>query len=401
MRFYRNIFKRASRVLLLILPLSLLACSTSEMVRTTQIIATGDTTSAMNLVRQKAVRYALNPKALEWDIKVFKKRLNAFHDAVDKVWGRQDRKESTPQRYVKYTGDYKSRAMVDFDAGQVTVETVDQKTPSQSLISAVTATVLAPADPRSVDLWSASEITLGKEPFLYGEVKDFEGQDMRWEWRAKRFAQTLVARGVATRTTQAEGDTVTVRSVSFPLVRDHLEVRAAKYASVIRTHAKAYKVSENLVYAIIKTESDFNPFAVSSAPAFGLMQIVPSTAGADVTQFLTGQPGQPSKELLFQADKNIRYGTAYLHLLDSRHLQAIRSPTAREYCMIASYNGGSGMVLNSFDRDRSRAAARINAMSPGQVYAHLRTQLPANETRRYLEKVVTARKQFTGVGRIQ
>jgi len=382
----------------LALCLALVACSVSDTIRTARIIATGDVAGAQVMAAEKATRYALNPKALAWDLAAFKRRLESFRKAVDDVWGKEERQEPTPRRYVKYSGDYKSRALVDFDAGRVTVETVDAKTPLVSLKKAVIATLLAPADPRAVDLYSASEITLGDEPFLLGEVKDFEGQDIRWEWRAERFAQTLLDRGADTRTVTLPQGPTTAHAVSFDLVRDHLHVRAAKYAGTIRERATRFSVSENLIYAVMKTESDFNPFAVSSAPAFGLMQIVPSSAGAEVTKFLTGKAGKPSKELLFEPENNVLYGTAYLHLLDTRHLSAITDPIAREYCTIAAYNGGSGAVLRSFDRDRTRAAARINSMPPADVYTHLRTKMPADETRRYLEKVVQAKKQFIGVG---
>ncbi len=386
------------RLPLLLLCLALTACSTSDTLRAARIIATGDVAGAQVMAAEKAARYALNPEALAWDLAAFKRRLDSFRKAVDSVWGKDDREEPTPRRYVKYSGDYKSRAMVDFDAGRVTVETVDDKAPARSLTGAVVATVLAPADPRAVDLYSASDITLGDEPFLLGEVKDFEGQDIRWEWRARRFAETLVARGTSTRTTQTPDGPATVHAVSFELVRDHLHVRAAKYAATVRERAARFEVSENLIYAVMKTESDFNPFAVSAAPAFGLMQIVPSSAGAEVTKFLTGKSGKPSKEFLFEPENNVLYGTAYLHLLETRHLKAVSDPTSREYCAIAAYNGGPGAVLRSFDPDRTRAVARINSLPPGEIYTHLHTKMPAAETRRYLEKVVNAKRDFIGVG---
>lgn len=377
---------------------ALAACSVGDTVRTARIIATGDLAGAQAMAAEKAARYALNPEALVWDVKAFKARLEKFRDAVESVWGDEEREEPSPRRYVKYTGDYKSRALVDFDAGTVTVETVDQTAPLASLKGAVVATVLAPADPRAVDLYSDAEITLGDEPFLYDEVHDFDGKPIRWEWRAARFADALIARGVDERTVARKEGGVTARRVRFDMVRDHLHVRAAKYRAMVRQRARDYAVSENLVYAVMKTESDFNPFAVSSAPAFGLMQIVPRSAGAEVTEFLTGKKGQPSKEYLFEPANNVLYGTAYLHLLDTRHLNRVADPVSREYCIIAAYNGGSGAVLRSFHRDRTAAAERINAMSPGQVYEHLRAKLPYAETRRYLMKVVRAKKLFVGVG---
>jgi membrane-bound lytic murein transglycosylase C len=152
------------RLLLAPLCLLLAACSTGDAVRAARILATGDVAGAQVMAAEKAVRYAANPQALAWDIKAFKNRLESFRKAVDAVWGPKDREEPTPRRYVKYSGDYLSRAMVDFDAGTVTVETVDQKTPQASLEAAVTATVLAPADPRAVDLYSASDITWARSP---------------------------------------------------------------------------------------------------------------------------------------------------------------------------------------------------------------------------------------------
>ena len=155
-----------------------------------------------------------------------------------------------------------------------------------------------------------------------------------------------------------------------------------------------FDVSRNLIFAIMQVESDFNPFAVSSAMAIGLMQVVQKTAGSDVYRLLHGKAGAPTRETLFDPAGNITYGTAYLHLLDTRFLSGITDPVSREYCVIAGYNGGAGSVLRTFDKDRKRAAAAINRRAPGEVYRTLRSGLPHEETKRYLGKVIEAKKHF-------
>ncbi len=137
-----------------------------------------------------------------------------------------------------------------------------------------------------------------------------------------------------------------------------------------------------------------DPFAVSTAPAYGLMQLVPTSGGRDAYTEVKGRDGIPSKEYLFDGNNNIELGTAYLYLLDTRYLKAIRHPVSREYCSIAAYNGGAGNVLRVFAKDREKAVEVINNLSPAVVYERLRQQHSRDETRRYLGKVVTARKEF-------
>ena len=77
-----------------------------------------------------------------------------------------------------------------------------------------------------------------------------------------------------------------------------LERQAAKYLPLAKQHAAAYDLDTGLVLSIMRVESDFNPFAVSHAGAFGLMQVVPSSAGRDVYQFLNNKPGFPTADEL-------------------------------------------------------------------------------------------------------
>ncbi len=382
--------KMTQIVSLIFLLLIISACSRHDATRIARAAITRNPVAAAEaLARDKAIGYASNPQALASDLKKFKQLVDDFIKAIDSVWGDEARTPQ-PKEYVKYTHNYLSRASVDFDTGIITVETVDETVPLASLKTAIVTTLLTPADPRGVDLYSAKPIKLGETPFLFGEVKDNENKDIRWAWRAEKYADHLISTSLKTR----QIDNKPSQFVRFSMVRDHLDIRARKYRQYVEAASKRFNISKNLIYAIMKVESDFNPFAVSSAQALGLMQVVQRTAGSDVYQYLNNQKGMPSRDTLFTPSNNIVYGTAYLHLLDTRFLKGITDPTSREYCTIAGYNGGAGTVLRTFNKDRTKAAHAINAKSPGKVYDILRKDLPYQETRRYLGKVLEAKKHF-------
>ncbi|MDR1243077.1 MAG: transglycosylase SLT domain-containing protein [Deltaproteobacteria bacterium] len=173
---------------------------------------------------------------------------------------------------------------------------------------------------------------------------------------------------------------------------------ASRYRTFVERYSSDYVLPPSLVYAIMRTESSFNPKARSVANALGLMQVVPKTAGGEVHAFLTGKYAIPGRELLFTPEQNIRYGTAYLYLLHNRYFNEVSNHISRELCIIAAYNGGPGAVLRSFGRNREKAIAKINSLSPDQLYNALVRSLPSQETRDYVVKVVEARDKFRHTG---
>ena len=156
-----------TRTLLLCLVLALTSCSRYDAMRIARAAATRNPVSAAeSLARSKAMSYAMNPAALGSDIKQFEQAVKDFIKAVTGVWGKDDVRIPQPKQYVKYTQNYLSRASVDFDAGIVSVDTVDTEQPIQSLRKAIVTTLLTPNDPRAVDLYSATPVKLGDTPFL-------------------------------------------------------------------------------------------------------------------------------------------------------------------------------------------------------------------------------------------
>ena len=172
--------------------------------------------------------------------------------------------------------------------------------------------------------------------------------------------------------------------------------RSHRYHDTVRRFAFRYGLDPALVLAVMQVESSFDPNQISGRSAHGLMQIVPETAGREVRRWL-GEGGEPSAGELLNPEQNIRYGVIYLHLLHSAHLGGIKDPLSREYCAIASYNGGSNMVLRQFGANREEAFDAINAMTAEEVYNKLLESLPAQETRSFVRKVLAARHIYPAV----
>ncbi len=93
----------------------------------------------------------------------------------------------------------------------------------------------------------------------------------------------------------------------------------------VKQIAPKYGIDPNLVLAVIKAESAFNPSAVSGKNAQGLMQLIPATA----ERFGVKDSWDPIQ--------NIKGGTAYLHWL-------LRHFDGKVDLVLAAYNAGEGAV---------------------------------------------------------
>jgi membrane-bound lytic murein transglycosylase C len=309
---------------------------------------------------------------------------------VNKKWGKGNSELPDKKKYVKYTNDYQARTIVDFEKGTVRVETLTTNSPLDTLKQAVATTLLTTADPTKTDIFSSSAPNTEGVPFLYPQVMDHDGKLVQYRWRAERYSNYLVTNKLK----KSKSNGKTVYAVEFDLVAQHEHLRQEKYSDYVIAAAKRYNLEPALIYGIIETESSFNPYAVSPANAYGLMQVVPSTAGKDVYNLVKKKSGQPTKEVLFSPASNIDIGSAYLYILQTRYLVKVTNKTSQEYSMISAYNGGTGNVLKTFDSNRTRAMDKLNQTSVSNVYKKLRYDHPRSESQMYLEKVTKAKKNY-------
>lgn len=318
-----------------------------------------------------------------------------FRQEVEALWGNYE----TPavHEWVEYSDDKRARTEVNLEEGVATIEVLVEEgaDPTESLRSAVEQVALdrGKSADYAVPLPDGSVVQpepLSEKPVLAEQLQSIAGETVTAA-NVVAFAKDVVdqAGALIERVVGGDGQARTKATVSVQLVPDHLKKRAEPYLGLVRTYAQRYGLEVSLVFALMHTESFFNPKARSSAPAFGLMQLVPTSGGRAAYEYVYKESKVMPPAYFYDPKQNIELGCAYLDFVRKAYFDKVTNPQNVEYCIVASYNTGAGNVSRAFTGKTyvKKAIPLINERSPEQLYTHLRKNLPYEETRLYIEKV--------------
>ncbi len=146
-----------------------------------------------------------------------------------------------------------------------------------------------------------------------------------------------------------------------------------EYYEEVKNASDEFGVPEDMILAVIKTESNFIADSQSSAGAKGLMQLMPDTFSWVAMRL--GEPENP--ENICDIVTNIRYGTYYLSFLMER--------LENEETVYAAYNAGYN---------------RIKGWLADERYSHdgkTLYEIPYEETSDYVIKVSKAREKYKNI----
>jgi soluble lytic murein transglycosylase len=139
------------------------------------------------------------------------------------------------------------------------------------------------------------------------------------------------------------------------------KIMLEKYGNAVTKYGYQFNVDGNLIFAVMKAESNFDETAVSDKGAVGLMQILPSTG-----EFISRKLNEEfDRNLLFDYETNIKYGAWYLSYLKGKFDDFI--------CVLAAYNAGEGNV-----------AYWLTKYSDDGIHLN---SIPYKETENYVNKV--------------
>lgn len=151
------------------------------------------------------------------------------------------------------------------------------------------------------------------------------------------------------------------------------KVYPLKYGETVKKICNEYNLDEAFVFAVIKTESNFDENAVSPVGAKGLMQIMPDS----FTWIQTYEDGEVTynEDDLFRPEINIKYGCAILKYFTDRYEDM--------YTAAAAYNAGPGNVDGWLENSEYSLDGKT-------LY-----NIPFAETRNYVKKIKDIQNEYT------
>ena len=370
-----------------------------------------------------------------------------FKEAVEEKW--QNFKSPSKKEYVEYDDDLDSRATVDFEKGEITVEVIVEEEatdpssePTEKVEHTGSKKKLIPQEikkkkmdkePESLKTIvkkskeSDSRKTRSKQrslevnkkiadqklqqkltdiikakgddgkPMLNKQVMDNRGKTVT-STTAKAFASELVAnKPVAIKTYKAkDGKKRTVYTVKVPLKSDHVNIRADRYKQEVLKQSKRFNIDPIIAFAVMETESAFNPKAKSHIPAYGLMQLVPKSGARDAYLYVYKEDKFLDGDYLYQPGNNIELGCAYLSKIRHRYFKTIKDDERAYICAVPAYNTGIGNVAKALvNKPKLKPAGeKANSMSPDRLYETLIRDLEHKEARDYLERVWSRKDKY-------
>ncbi len=312
---------------------------------------------------------------------------------VEEQWA--EYQDSTKKEWVDYNERGDSKSAVDFEKGRIEVEVLiplEEVAPSRKGVASAgdlnkkeqeKLRALAEEKIRAQTKKMLSTKEEHKTEVLKDQVKAKDGAVVT-EKNSDRFVKEQLAPTMVVEekpVVAKDGKPRLKVTVKIDLVPDHLKIRAARYADQIGLYAKKYGLDPALIYAVIHTESEFNPKAKSPAGALGLMQLVPRTAGNEAYKYLYKKDALVTPDYLFDPDNNIMLGSTYLHMLMTRHYGKVKNPDNRRSLSIAAYNCGPGNVRKSVT-----SRYDVDALSNAEVLGLIR-QFTPSETQVYVPRV--------------
>ena len=306
---------------------------------------------------------------------------------VEEKW--EEFKSPSTKEYVEYDENKESRTSIDFEKGTVTIEVLieEDRSTEKDILDIVLATEKLQKAVENIVKTDGED----DKPLLQNQLESPKKEEVTPE-NISEISKELIKEKNITMETDHEGTDGHKRKkymVVIPLKANHLSERAKRYEKIVLKYSKQFDVEPHIVFAIIETESAFNPKAKSHIPAYGLMQLVPKSGARDAYLYVYKKDKYLGKRYLYTPENNIELGCAYIAKIRYVYYKDIIDDEKAYLCAIPAYNTGIGNVSKTLSGTTKLkpAAKAANNMSSKKLYGKLTTELQYKEARDYLTRV--------------
>ena len=237
------------------------------------------------------------------------------------------------------------------------------------------------------------------KPLLENQVENSGGQNITVNNVENKAEDVIEKKEIKAETYKSkDGKKRTKYTVTIPLKNNHLDERTKRYEKDILKQAERWKLDPAIVFALMETESAFNPKARSHIPAFGLLQLVPKSGARDAYRYVYKEDKLVTGDYLYEPINNIELGCAYFSKIRYYYFENIKDDELAYICSIPAYNTGIGNVSKTLcGKPHTNPAAKVaSSMNAQELYNKLTTELEYEEARNYLKKVWKYKEKYKG-----
>jgi len=305
---------------------------------------------------------------------------------------------STNKEWVDYDANKDTRSRVNFKTGEIEVSTLvvvkEKPKAGEAITPAWLFSKIKPEERKHIMAQAEKRIVQQVEKIfspanevhqevLKDLVKDEQGKVITTQ-NVATYAKEYVAPKIKLAKKLIWGKDGKKRlkfTAQIRMVPKHLQIRANRFKAQVKKYATKYSLDPALIFAVIHTESYFNPLAKSWVPAYGLMQLVPRYGAMEAYYYLYNEKKLLPADYLYNPENNIMLGATYLHLLQDKYFGQVKNAANRQSLCIAAYNSGptrlNKKVVRKYD---------VNHMENGKLVEIIRKVVP-KETKDYVLKV--------------
>ncbi|WP_197072612.1 transglycosylase SLT domain-containing protein [Marinitoga sp. 1197] len=308
----------------------------------------------------------------EWD-KYYKEYLikeKKFLENFEKIWGKPF--EYSSQKWFEFSEDLKTFSEVSFKSdeknknGYLEVKTIIEKNESPEKAMEKIKEQLK----RTIS--KKDEFT--KKPVLENLIDKKQIENPK----IKKEKETV--------------DGKIIYKTKIPIIKNPFLEKAKQYIPIVNKISKKYGLPKPFILSIIQKESSFLPYARSRSGAMGLMQLIPRYGATEAYIFLYKRKPNPRILVneLYNPEKNILYGSAYIYLLHTKYFKFEKEYSKRKYMVIAGYNMGPVAI------SKRVRGLNLEKMNLSGLYNYLLSNT-RKETSDYLKKVLEYERNWVKI----